>query len=103
MRVKVAKSMIMMCVGDDKTVVGIQRGRIEHVGAYFKYIRCLVNYIGTKKVERKKKVMNGRRVSGIIEALVNKKKLSLNCVSVLDVSLLIPTLMYEHETMVWEE
>lgn len=51
----------------------------------FKYLVCMVNNRGTKK-ECESKVMNRRRTTGAIKAQVNKKRLILECGSVLQES-----------------
>lgn len=62
----------------------------------FKYLECTRMLIDKKqiKVKCETKVIYGRRVAETTQALLNKKRLSLDCVRVLHESILIPTLMY---------
>lgn len=66
----------------------------------FKYLGCMVKCRGTEKVVCEK-VMNGITIAGDIKALVNRKRLSLECAIVLH-NLFTQTLMYENETIVWK-
>ena len=47
--------------------------------------------------------MNGRKVAGAIKSLVDVKRLSLECASVLREGMLLPVLMYSSESRVWNK
>src|SRR5678815_1193791 len=58
---------------------------------------------GTNDAECSRKVVNGRKVAGVIKSLVNVKELSLECARVLHEGMLLPVLLYSSETMVWNK
>lgn len=46
--------------------------------------------------------MNGRRIAWAIRALINTKELSVECARLLHETMLISTLVYGGETMIWK-
>ena len=58
---------------------------------------------GTYEAGCSRKVASGRRVASAIRSLVNARSLQLECVRVLQKSLLVPVLTYGSETMIWRE
>src|SRR5678815_5674263 len=56
-----------------------------------------------RMIQCSRKVVNGRKVAGTINSLVNVKGLSLECARVLHEGMLLPVLLYISETMVWNK
>ena len=47
--------------------------------------------------------MSGSKVAGTIRSQVNSTGLQLECVRVLHEALLVPGLLYDNETVIWNE
>jgi len=69
----------------------------------FTYLGCVLNKSGTDVDDCNKRVINGRKTAGGIRSLVNEKHLDLKCVRTLHEKLLVPTLLYGSECMLWKE
>lgn len=104
MRVNADKSKVMVFGGEDGSVCDIRIGgvRLEQVQS-FKYLGSVLNVKGNDEADCENKVVQGRKVSGAIRALVNAKGMSVECARVLHESMLVPTLVYGSEVMVWKE
>ena len=76
--------------------------RLEHVSE-FKYLLCDFDESGTDGAECSRKMASERKVAGTITSLDNARDLQLECVRVLDKTLLVPVLTYGSETMLWKE
>ena len=49
----------------------------------YKYLGCVLDELGTDEAEFCRKVVNGRRVAGVIRFQVNARSLQLECARVL--------------------
>ena len=80
--------------------VRVNMERLEQVPE-FKYLRCVLNESSTDDAECRRKVASGRKFEGAIRSFVNTRGLQLECARVLQEGLLVPTLLYARETMIW--
>ena len=94
----------MVLNGEERLVyeVHVDRIHLECVSE-FKYLGCVLDKSGTNGAECSRKVESRRRVAGSIRSLVNARELKFECARVLHEILLVPSIMYGSETMLWKE
>ena len=104
MKVNAANNKVMVLNGEERleSEVHTDRIRFEHASE-FKYLGCILDESGTDRAECNRKMVSGRRVVGAIRSLVNAKDLKIECARVSHETLLIPVLMYDSETKLWNE
>ena len=79
--------------------MGVRLGYVSE----FKHLGCVLDESGTDGVECSRKMARGMRVAGAIRFLVKDRDLQLECARVSHETLLVPALIYDSETMLWEE
>ena len=104
MKVNASKSKVMVFGGEDGAICNIEMGGVclEQV-QNFKYLGSVLNEKGNDEADCDNKVLHGRKMAGAIRSLVNVKGMSVECARILHESILVPTLVYGSETMVWKE
>ena len=90
LKVNASKSKWIVLAGKEglQCEVCVEGISLEHVSE-FKYLGCILDKSGTNEAECSRKVASGRRIAGDIRSLVNARSLKLECVRVLNESLLM--------------
>ena len=103
LKINVDKSKVMIVGGGNENRCEVDlNGKMLEVVKEFGYLGSIVNDKGTDESDCNKRVVNGRKTAGMIRSLVNKRCLSQNCAKILHEKMLVPTLLYGSECMVWK-